>query len=162
MRWLLTLETDSDPISACRLMNVFRRKSVKLVTLALASQPAGYSLLAVVDSLEADVGHVYNFVRGVGGVRRVSHYRHRPGDEPSFVFIDAEAGSSSQARFLEAYPAARLVVASHGNCLYAVPAEGATRWEASGLAGPEFLPLAEVKTSRAAARPEFAVMDSEL
>jgi hypothetical protein len=162
MRWLLTLETDSDPISACRLVNVFRRKSVKLVTLALASEPAGYLLVAVVDSLQADVGHVYNFVRGMGGVRSVSYYRHEPGDEPAFAFIDAEAGSSSQARFVEAYPSARLVVASHRNCLYAIPAEGAARWEASGLAAPEFLPLAEVKTNREAARPELAVMDSKL
>jgi hypothetical protein len=72
MRWLLALETDNDPIPACRLMNVFRRKSVQVVTLALAAEPAGFSLLAVVESRESDVEHVFHFLRSVGGVRRVS------------------------------------------------------------------------------------------
>lgn len=153
MRWLLTLETDNDPIAACRLMNVFRRKSVKLVTLALATSRPGYSLLAVVDSSEDDIGHVYHFLRGVGGVQRVAYYRHQPGGEPSLIFIDAEADSSGLARFLEVYPASRLVLASHGKYLYEVPAES-PNWESGGLGGPEFLPLSEVKTSRGAPRSE--------
>jgi hypothetical protein len=153
MRWLLALETDNDPIPACRLMNVFRRKSVQVVTLALAAEPAGFSLLAVVESRESDVEHVFHFLRGVGGVRRVSYYRHEASAEAAFVLIDAEAGSSSVERFLRVYPASRLALASQGKYLYEIPAENATRWAASGLAQPEFLPFARVKTSLP--RPEL-------
>ena len=34
MKWLLELETEKDPISICRLMNIFRRKGVNIVTLS--------------------------------------------------------------------------------------------------------------------------------
>ena len=153
MKWLLALETDNDPIPACRLMNVFRRKGVRVVTLALAAQPRSFSLLAVVESAESDVDHVFNFLRGIGGIRHVAYYRHEPSAEPSFVFIDAESDSSGVARFLQSYPAAKLIFASHGKYLYEVPAESGAGWASLGLGEPEFLSFARVKTSNP--RPEL-------
>lgn len=144
MRWLVTLVTDNDPIPLCRLMNTFRRKGIKLVALAAAAQPGGFSLLAVMESPAPDVEHVFNFLRGVGGVRHVTCYRQEPSAEASFLFVDAEAGASL-AQFLQICPEAKLAFASHGKYLYEVPAGGAARW--ASLAQPEFLPLAQVKSS---------------
>ena len=39
MQWLITLETEQDLIVTCRLMNVFRRKGLKITTLAMARGP---------------------------------------------------------------------------------------------------------------------------
>ena len=151
MKWLVALETDNDPIPACRLMNVFRRKWVKIIGLSLAAQPAGFSFMAVVDSSEADVEHVYNFLRGLGGVRHVAYYRHQPSAEASFVFIDTDADPSSLARFLQSYPAGKLVFAGHGKYLYQLQAEDAAR--PASLAQPEVLTLSRVKASTP--RPEL-------
>ena len=50
MKWLIALETDNDPIAACRLMNIFRRKGLKIATLTLAAQPAGFSMMVLVEA----------------------------------------------------------------------------------------------------------------
>jgi len=34
MQWLITLDTEQDLIVTCRLMNAFRRKGLKITTLA--------------------------------------------------------------------------------------------------------------------------------
>jgi hypothetical protein len=78
MRWLLTLETEKDPIATCRLMNIFRRKGVAILKLELASAAAGFSLSALVETRDADVPHLFHFLRRTEGVREVTCYRHEP------------------------------------------------------------------------------------
>ena len=79
MQWLLQLETERDPISTCRLMNIFRRKGVSVLRLELESGPASLSILALVETKESDVPHLFHFLRRTEGVREVTCYRHEAG-----------------------------------------------------------------------------------
>jgi len=157
MRWLMALETNDDPISACRLMNIFRRKGVKIVTLALAARPGGYSMIALVETPEAEVEHIFNYLRRTEGVHHITYYRHEPAGNASFIFIDSDADSSSVTRFLETIPESKLVFASHGKYLLEIPAENYPRSTSAAFGQPEFLPFARVRTSRSAPHPELAV-----
>ena len=114
MQWLMALETNEDPITTCRLMNVFRRKGVKIATLALAARPGGYSLIALVETPEADVEHIFNYLRRIEGVHNVTYYRHEPAGNASFIFIDSDEDSTGVTRFLDTIPESKLVFASHG------------------------------------------------
>jgi len=149
MQWLITLETEHDLIVTCRLMNVFRRKGLKISTLAMASRPDRISMMAVLDSPEADIDHLFNFLRGMGGVERVSYYQHQTSADASFVFIDAEADALRVAEVLRTFPGSKLVFASHGKYLLEVPAES-RRLAAAEFGIPEFLPFACVKSAVAA------------
>src|SRR5713226_1612933 len=102
VKWLVALETENDPITTCRLMNIFRRKGLKIVTLAMAAGHAAFSILAVLETPEAEMEHIFNFLRRTEGVQHVTYYRHNPGADASFVFVEADGESSSVARFLEA------------------------------------------------------------
>ena len=155
MQWLLALETNDDPISTCRLMNIFRRKNVKIVTLAVAARPAGLSILALVETPEADVEHIFNFLRRTEGVQHVTYYRHEPAGDASFIFVDSDADSSSLARFLETFPESKLVVAAHGKYLLEIPAEKRPGATAKSLGEPGFLPLAYVRSTRTVSDPEL-------
>src|SRR6266581_1487823 len=75
MQWLLELETDKDPIATCRLMNIFRRKGVGIVTLSLEAGAAEFSMKALVETAESEVAHIFNFLRRTEGVRHVTCYR---------------------------------------------------------------------------------------
>jgi hypothetical protein len=75
MQWLLELETEKDPISTCRLMNIFRRKGVNIVTLSLEAGPAEFAMKALVETAESEVAHIFNFLRRTEGVRHVTCYR---------------------------------------------------------------------------------------
>ena len=75
MQWFLELETEKDPISTCRLMNIFRRKGVNIVTLSLEAGPAEFSMKALVETAESEVAHIFNFLRRTEGVRHVTCYR---------------------------------------------------------------------------------------
>lgn len=150
MKWLISLETDNDPISACRLMNIFRRKSVKIQTLTLAAQEAGFTLMALVETPEADVEHIFNFLRRTSGVHHVDYYRHEPTTDASFLFMDAAEDASSVTRILETLPGARLLFASQGNYLLEVPAESGV--ERASLTQEGFLPFARVRTTRPVAQ----------
>ena len=105
MQWLITLETERDFIAVCRIMNILRRKGLNVATLALAATPAGFSLMAVVDSADAEVDHIFNFLRRTEGVQHVTYYRHEPSQDASFVFIDGDEDHSRVARVLETFPA---------------------------------------------------------
>ncbi len=157
MQWLMALETNEDPITTCRLMNVFRRKGVKITTLALAARAGGYSLITLVETPEADVEHIFNYLRRTEGVHDVTYYRHEPAGKASFVFIDSEADSSSVTRFLKTVPESKLVFASHGKYLLEIPAEKLPRSTSASFGRPEFLPFARVRTSRSVPHPELAV-----
>jgi acetolactate synthase regulatory subunit len=146
MKWLISLETDNDPIAACRLMNIFRRKGLKIATLTMAAQPAGFSMMVLVEAPEADAEHIFNYLRTTAGVHHVDYYRHQPSENASFLFIDGAEDSSSAARVLETLPGAKLLFAGHGKFLLEVPA-------ASGRSHPSFveegfLPFARVRTTR--------------
>jgi hypothetical protein len=155
MQWLITLETEPDMIVTCRLMNVFRRKSLKVVTLAMAARPNGFSMMAVVQSAEPDVDHMFNFLRSMEGVEHVTYYRHEISEDASFVFIDAGADNSQVAGILNTFPGSKLIFASHGKYLLQVPAESRWRAAAPAFEGPEILPFACVKTTRIVSRPEL-------
>lgn len=153
MQWLITLETEQDMIVTCRLMNVFRRKGMKITTLAMATRPHCFSMMAVLDSPESDIDHLYNFLRGMEGVERVSYYQHQTSTDASFVFIDADADSTRVAEVLNTFPGSKLVLASHGKYLLEVPAESRRTQPARALDLPDFQPFTFVKSTRGAARP---------
>ncbi|MFB3921277.1 MAG: hypothetical protein ACE145_06110 [Terriglobia bacterium] len=147
MQWLMALETNSDPISTCRLMNIFRRKGVGVVTLTLAARPEGYSLIAVVDTPEAEMEHLFNFLRRVEGVDHVTCYRHEPSGNASFVFIDEDPASTNIARFLQTFPGSKLIFASHGKYLLEVPADRRARPVPADFGELQFVPFSRVKTT---------------
>jgi len=147
MQWLLALETNVDPITGCRLMNIFRRKGVAIVTLAMAARPEAFSVIAVVETPESEVEHIFNFLRRVEGVENVTYYRHEPLGDASFVFIDAEAESSSLARFLQTFPESKLIFASHGKYLLEIPGDRKAQAAGVGFGKQEILSFARVKTS---------------
>jgi acetolactate synthase regulatory subunit len=148
MKWLISLETDSDPIAACRLMNIFRRKGLKIATLTMAAQPAGFSMMVLVETPEAEAEHIFNFLRSTAGVHHVDCYRHEPSADASFLFIDGAEDSSSAARILETLPGAKLLFAGHGKFLLEVPAAAGKVHPSFAEAG--FLPFARVRTTREA------------
>jgi hypothetical protein len=149
----MTLETDNDMIAACRLMNIFRRKGTRIETLALTTRPAGFSVLAVVETAETEVEHLFNFLRRTAGVQHVSCYRHTPAANASYVLIDADPHSSSVTRILQIFPQSKLIFASHGKYLLEIPAEG-QHGVLAETADTDILPLARVMTTQNAARPE--------
>jgi hypothetical protein len=150
MQWLITLETESDLIVTCRLMNVFRRKGMKITTLAMAARPECFSMMAVLDSPEADIEHLFNFLRAMDGVERVSYYQHQTSADASFVFLDADADTSRVAEVLNTFPGSKLIFASHGKYLLEVPAESRRIAHAPAFGLPEFLPFACIKSARTA------------
>ena len=72
MQWVLKLETEKDPITVCRLMNILRRKGVSILRLELEAVGLSFAVTAVVDTRESDVPHLYNFLRRTEGVREVT------------------------------------------------------------------------------------------
>jgi hypothetical protein len=157
MQWLVTLETEHDMIAACRLMNIFRRKGLKIVTLAMAARPSGFSMMAVMESPEADMDHIFNLLRRTGGVQHVTCYRHETSEDASFIFIDADPDTCRVGDILKAFPGSKLIFASHGKYLLEVPTEGRRQTAVPAFGIPEVLPFACVKTTRNVSRPELIV-----
>jgi acetolactate synthase regulatory subunit len=157
MQWLITLETEQDLIVTCRLINVFRRKGLKIVTLAMAARPSGFSMMAVLESPEAQVDHLFNFLRRMEGVQHVTYYRHETSEDASFIFIDADPDTWGVADILKAFPGSKLIFASHGKYLLEVHAEGRRQNAVPAFGIPEVLPFARVRTTRNAPRPELIV-----
>jgi len=160
MQWLLTLETDNDMISICRLMNIFRRKSLKITTLAMTARPAGFSLMGVVDSPEADIDYLFNFLRRTEGVQHVTCYRHESFPNASFIFVDSEEDNSGVSRVLEAFPESKLIFASHGKYLLEIPAERRRNSASVGSQETAFRPFACVRTTRGAPQAELAAVQA--
>jgi len=146
MQWTLALEIDQDPITICRLMNVFRRKGVRVSALAMAAGQGGSSLTAVVETPEGDVAHLFHFLRGMEGVQHATCYQHEPSSKACYVFVDAGGDRSRAARILGLSPQSKLVFASGGKYLIELPAEeGVAK---TGFAGPGEVPYAPVMTTR--------------
>ena len=154
MQWLVTLETEHDMIAECRLMNIFRRKGLKIATFALATRTEGFSIMAVVETAESAVEHIFNFLRQTEGVQHVSCYRHTLAANASYVLIDAGPRASNVARILETFSKSKLIFASHGKYLLEIPAEGQSGVLADS-ADTEILPLARVMTTQSASHPEL-------
>ena len=154
MQWLVTLETEHDMIAACRLLNIFRRKGMQIATFALATRPAGFSIMAVVETVESEVEHLFNFLRRTEGVQHVSCYRHTLAANASYVLIDAGPRSANVARILDTFPKSKLLFASHGKYLLEIPAESHPGVLADS-ADTEILPLARVMTTQSVPRPEL-------
>ena len=152
MQWLITLETEQDMIVTCRLMNVFRRKGVKISTLTLATRPRGASMMDMLESSAPDIDHLFNFLRGMEGVERVSYYQHQTASDASFIFIDADADSTRVAEVLKTFPGSKIVFASHGKYLLEVPAES-RRHTALALDPAGFQPFTCVRSTPSVPRP---------
>jgi hypothetical protein len=155
MQWLISLETENDPIPACRLLNIFRRKGVKIGTFNLAAGADGFSVMAVVDTPEADVDHIFNFLRRGEGIRHVTYYRHLPAGEAGFAFIDSSADASVAARFMQTFPESKIVFAGNGKYLFEVLPEKGVRDFAPGFGETGFLPFARVKTTQPQGQTEL-------
>jgi hypothetical protein len=155
MQWLISLETENDPIHGCRLMNIFRRKGVKIGTFNLAATTHGFSVMAVVDTPEGDVDHIFNFLRRSQGIRHVTYYRHLPSGDASFIFIDSSTDPSVVARFTQSFPESKIVFAGNGKYLFEVLREQGARKLAHGFGEAGFLPFARVKTTRPQMRAEL-------
>ena len=154
MQWLLTLETDNDMISICRLMNIFRRKGLKIATLTISARVSGFSLMGVVETAETEMDYLFNFLRRTEGVEHVTCYRHEPFPNASFVFLDSEEDNSAVTRLLAAFPGSTLIFASHGKYLLDIPAE--KRRSTAADRDPAFLSFACVRTTRHDAARELA------
>ena len=148
MQWLLTLESDRDPIVICRLMNIFRRKGLTIETLALSARPESYSCITVVDTPGADIDHIFNFLRRTEGVSNVACYRHEPSAAASFLFVESNAHPENIDRILKAFPESKVIFASHGKYLFEVRSASQMPSHLAGLGEPVFLPLSRFKTSR--------------
>jgi hypothetical protein len=116
--------------------------------------------MGVVESAEADVDYLFNFLRRTEGVQHVTCYRHESFPNASFVFIDSEEDNSGVTRLLEAFPESKLVFASHGKYLLEIPVEKRRSPASPGSREPAFLPLACVKTTRRATHPELAAVQA--
>jgi hypothetical protein len=121
----------------------------------MAARPNLFSMMAVLESPEADVEHIFNFLRRTAGVERVTYYRHETSDAAAFIFIDAEADPSRVADILKTFPMSKLIFASHGKYLLEVPAESRGRIAAPVYGVPEILPFACVRTTHNVSRPEL-------
>jgi acetolactate synthase regulatory subunit len=148
MQWLLTLESERDPIVICRLMNIFRRKGLSIETMALAAKPEGYSCVAVVDTPGTEIDHIFNFLRRTEGVSNVACYRHEPSAAAAFLFVESADHPENVKRILEAFPECEVIFASHGKYLFEVRSASQLPQNIAGLGEPGFLPLSRFKTSR--------------
>jgi hypothetical protein len=110
----------------------------------------------VVESAEADIDYLFNFLRRTGGVQHVTCYRHESSPNASFVFIDSEEDNSGVTRVLEAFPESKLIFASHGKYLLEIPAERRRNSTSVDARDPAFLPFACVRTTRSAPHAELA------
>ena len=154
MQWTLALEIDQDPITACRLMNIFRRKGVKLSALAMTAGASGFALTAVVETPEGDVEHLFHLLRRMAGVEHATCYQHEPSSKACYIFVDAGADRSRAARILGLSPQSKLIFASGGKYLIELPAEEGAQ---TGFAGPGELPYAPVMTTRTASHEQRRV-----
>lgn len=147
MQWLLTLESDRDPIVLCRLISIFRRKGLEIETMALGTKPGAYSLMALAESTEPEVDHIFNFLRRTDGVQHVSFYRHEPSQDATFIFVDSAESSENFKRIQNIFPESKVIFASHGKYLVEAPS-GASVGMQTGMDAPAFIPLSRVRTSQ--------------
>lgn len=150
LKWLFAIETEDDLIVICRLMNIFRRKGIKPLSLAMSRSPEKYGVIMMVELPESEAEHHFNFLRRTEGVRHVTYYRHNPDRPASFIYVNLETPSLELSRWSQLFPGSRLILASHGMALLEVSANFAL----SPAPEHEFLPFARVKTTRSGSGSE--------
>ncbi|HEV2419195.1 MAG TPA: hypothetical protein VGX94_15470 [Terriglobia bacterium] len=143
MKYLLTLETQDDLIVICRLLNIFRRKGVRLLTFTMALTAEGYNLTVLLETAGADLDHLYHFLRRTEGVRHVTYYRQHDSEPASFVFVEGEAGSQDASRIAALLPGAKLLFAGQGTALLEAEHSAAEVSRQPGV-----LSFARVRTTR--------------
>ena len=149
MQWLISLEMDPDPITFCRLTDIFRRKGVRLASLAATSGSAAMSFISVVECNEALMEHMFHFLRRTSGIRKVSYYRQEKAGSGTFVFLTPKNSPGEAAgRILQNVPGARLVFSSGENYLFEFPARTKDHEALREIPEADFLPFAHVKTGR--------------
>lgn len=148
MQCLLTLESDRDSIVLCRLMNIFRRKGMEIETMALDAKPESYSLMAVVDTPQANINHIFHFLRRTDGVQAVTLYQHEPALDASFILVESAGNPEDFKRFQEAFPECKVIFSSHGRYLVEVPPGIPFGKQIPGLDESRFLQLSRVRTSQ--------------
>lgn len=148
MQWLMTLESERDPIVLCRLVNIFRRKGLEIETMALNAKPESYSLMAVVDTPQSQIDHMFHYLRRTDGVLGVTFYQHEPAQDASFIFVESAEGSENLDRIRKAFPECKVIFASHGKYLVEVPAGLPLGAQIPGLNEPGFLPLSRVRSNQ--------------
>jgi hypothetical protein len=72
MQRVFTIDTEGDLIVICRLMNIFRRKGVKLIKWLMSATADGFRVAVLFDAAEAESEHLFNFVRRTEGVNRLA------------------------------------------------------------------------------------------
>lgn len=153
MQWIVALEAENNPIVLGRLMNALRRKGAVINTLTLGTRTRELSLMALIESPEESVEHIFNFLRRTVGVRDVTYYRHESSGMASFIFIET-AQHAQVTKILEDFPRAKLVFASQGKYLVEIGEKRDTLGQNRLAAGAEFLPFARVRTSSSAVKFE--------
>lgn len=141
MEWLVALEAENNPIVLGRLLNAFRRKGVKIKTLAMGTRTAELSLMALVESAEENVEHILQFIRFMVGVREVACYRHEPSGKASFIFIESE-DYAPVAKILADFPLSKLIFAGQGRYLVEVGEKSHRAGNRLPVSGAGFLPFA--------------------
>lgn len=155
MQWLLTLESDRDPIVLCRLMNIFRRKGLSIETMTLAAKPEAYSCMVVVDTPGTEIDHIFNFLRRTEGVSNVACYQREPSSTASYVFVESNESPERIRHMLEALPGSEIIFAGHGKYLFEIRSDSCLPQAISEFGEMDFLPLSRVKASREAVQREL-------
>ena len=150
MKYIMTLETADDLIVVCRLLNIFRRKGVRLHTLVLSLAAEASCLMVILEMPEHDVEHMFHFLRRTEGIRHVTYYRHQLSGPASFVFIDGHEESPCVQGF---GAGSRLIFASHGKALMEIPAGSAPQTVSLAFSGANMFPFARVRTTHDQAGP---------
>lgn len=150
MQWIVALEAENNPIVLGRLLNALRRKGVVINTLTLGTRATELSLMALVESPEETVEHVFNFLRKMESVRDVTYYRRESTGMASFIFIET-GDNAAVAKILANFPLSKLVFASQGKYLVEIGEKRGAASHATLAAEPGFLSFARVRTSSSTA-----------
>lgn len=151
MQWIVALEAENNLIVLGRLLNAFRRKGVVINTLTLGTRQKELSLMALVESPEENVEHIFHFLRGMVGVRDVTYYRRESSGMASFIFVETE-DNSTVAKILADFPLSRLVFASQGKYLLEMGEKRGASAQVRLTAQNGFLPFACVRKSSSNAK----------
>lgn len=146
MEWIIALEAENNPIVLGRLLNALRRKGVGINTLTLGTRATELSLMALVESPEESVEHVFNFLQRMVGVRDVTYYRRESSGMASFIFIETE-DNSAVAKILGNFPLSKLVFASQGKYLVELGEKHDANSRKTLATEPGFLSFTRVRTT---------------
>jgi acetolactate synthase regulatory subunit len=72
MQRSLTIDTEAELIVICRLLNIFRRKGVRLTNLVMSSTSEGFRVAVRFEAAQTEIDHLFNFVRRTEGVSHVA------------------------------------------------------------------------------------------